>query len=719
MADSTDMKNEDEALSYDDAVEPSHGGIDWQEVGHAIRERLWIVLLLLVLGSIGAAVYLSRQERAFMARSVLFIEQEQSKVLDPTKVQGLREDTILSLDMINTVVDLLRSFPFAERVATRLKLHKDPRFLAALPEKPTAEFSPSEAAANLLGKVQVAYRTRTRLIDIFVTLRDPALAADVANAYADEYIRYGFDRKAEANNAARQYLIEESERLNRELRVAEEAMQSFRERERTVSLDDAQLATQTKMTELSKNIGEIDNRVLQLDNDLQVVAVRPGDAESLLRLPSVAAQPKVVELNQQIADLDRQFTLLKQRYRARHPSYIAAQTQLASLTRDRNQVLQDVVGLLRGQRQQMQTQREEMSKLRDAQQSQLLTTTGKSVEYNNLKRTVDTDKVLYESVRNRIAQLDVTKTMTESPVRVHERANGASPVQVSTVKIYVLGVVGGLALGLGIALGLHFMDRSIKTIDQAERLGGVAVLAAVPRVRRKTDDQLDTFSDREGIIAESFRTLRTSVALGVKGDTRRVFMFTSAVPSEGKTFCSSNFAVTLSQQGYRTLLIDADLRRPSISKVFFGEHRQPGLMEIMLGQTTLSEAVLDTKVDDLKILTAGQRAPNPAEWLASAALQNLIYEACHTFDRIVIDTAPVLAVSDALLIAPQVDVTCLVLRSFKTPRKAFTRAIKALADIDRRPTGLVFNFMPTGFGSYYYYSGKYHGSYGTKGVYGT
>ncbi len=127
----------------------------------------------------------------------------------------------------------------------------------------------------------------------------------------------------------------------------------------------------------------------------------------------------------------------------------------------------------------------------------------------------------------------------------------------------------------------------------------------------------------------------------------------------------------------------------------------------------------DTEVEDLKVLTAGNRAPNPAELLSAAKMVDLIKEALQTYDRVVIDTAPVLAVSDSLLIAPHVDVTCLVLRSFKTPRKTFMRAIKALDDIQCRPVGVVFNFMPTGAGSYYYYSGKYHGDYGTKGVYGT
>ena len=713
------MRSEDTAPPFEDFSGATHGGVDWQELAHAVRERLWILILCVVLALIGATYYLSQQKEAYQARSVLFIEQEQAKLIDPTKFQDVRPDAIQSLDMINTVVDLLRSFPFAERVAARLKLQSDPRFQPLLPARPGVEATASDAGGVLRSHVGAEYRLKTRLIDVVANMPEATLADDVANAYIDEYIRYGFERKAETNRGARQFLLEESERLRRDLRTSEEAMQSFRERNQGLSLEDMQGTAQIKINDLNRAMGELENKSQQLDTDLQVATAHPNDSEALLRLPSVATQPKVTEINQQINDLDRQFTLLKQRYRAKFPLYIATQTQLNSLIRDRNQLLQDVVGILREGRQQMLGQIDALKKQRDDVQTHLLAVAGKTAEYNDIKRTVDTNKALYDSVAGRVSSLDVTAGMTESPVRVHERAVGASPVRVTVYKVYTLGTLAGLAAGLAIALGLHFMDRSVKTIDQAERVAGVPVLAAVPRKGRKDKAHLDMVSDREGMVAESFRTLRTSLAMAVNADERRIFMFTSAVPSEGKTFCSSNFAVTMAQQGFRTLLIDGDLRRPMVSRVFFGEQRRPGLVDALAGQSTLKDAALPTEIDGLMVLSAGNRAPNPAELLSAGKLGDILKEACQTYDRVIVDSAPVLAVSDALLIAPHMDVTCLVLRSFKTPRKTFTRAIKALDDINCKPVGVVFNFLPTGVGSYYYYSGKYHGDYGTKGVYGT
>ena len=701
----------------DDPVGGEHGGIDWQACFHAVRERLWIVILCAVIGAIGGTAFLASQRQQFQARSVLFIEQEQSRVLE--KVQGVREDQILSLDMINTVVDLIRSYPFAQRVAARLNLQKDPRFLSGLEEKPTGEFTSDEAAGYLTRAVSASYRPRTRLIDIVITQANRSLATDLANTYADEYLRYGIDRRIEVNKAANQFLLDEETRLRKAVRSSEEAMQSFRLREHAPSLENMEQGTEAKVAEITKNQNDLENRLVQLDSDLKAASVAPNDSEALLRLPSVASQPKVAEINQQLSEAERQFNLVKQTYRAKHPVYIATQTQIEGLRRSRDQLLQDVVTLLRGERDRFQEQYAELKKAKDAQQTQLLSDTGKSVEYNDLKRALETNTAMYNNIVTRLAEIDVTKGMTDSQVRVHERAVDAAPLRASAVKAYLLGVLGGLLTGLGIALGLHFLDRSVKTVDQAEEIAGLPVVSAIPKKSRGKARSLDVVTDRESVVAEGFRSLRTSLAMASHTDERRSFMFTSAQPAEGKTFCSTNFAATLSQQGFKTLLIDADLRRPMVSRVFFNENRRPGLTEVLTGQTELAAAVVPTEVPDLTILTAGSRVANPAEILATPRMLELLKEALLTYDRVVIDTAPTLAVSDSLLLAPHVDVTCLVLRSFKTPRKTFARALKALTDINCQPAGVVLNFLPSGLGTYYYYSGRYYGSYGEKGVYGT
>ena len=679
---------------------------------HAIRARWWIVILCLVLGAIGAAIKLAVTVPKYQARSVLFLEQEQNKVL--SNVKEVRDEQIGSLDMINTVVDLLGSYSFAERVNKRIEWNDDQNRAIKDPDIPTAGEIPK--------LVTPRYRKATRLIDIFVTHTNPQIAMKLANAYAEEYIRYVFEKRSDASKNARRYLIEESERLREKMRVSEEALQSFRQRENSPSPEKQQLVLETRVQQSNTQISELEARIFQLDSDLNIARANPGKVDELLRLPSVLVEPKIAKYNEAIADQERQMLLLSQRYRAEHPTYIANQTQLNSLIVDRNNTLQNVVALLETARVHMQAQMDEINKNKKSHETDLLAVTGKSVEYNDLKRELDTDRTMYDSVLGRMKEIDMTTGFTSSPVNIQERSLGAASLNDKPFKIYLTCVLIGLAAGIIIVLGLNALDSSIRTVEMAEEITGLTVLSAVPQKNKIKAGKgkktvLDSITDRRGIIAESFRSLRASIAFLSAADTKRTFMFTSAIPNEGKTFSSANFAVTLAQQGLKTLLIDADLRKPSVSSVFFNKHISPGLSDVLANVTPLKDAVIDCEVENLHILTAGNRAPNPAELLGTLRFKEILDEALLTFDRVVVDTAPCLAVSDAQLIAPYIEVRCLVIRSMSTKRKTVLRAIKALDDIHCLPVGLILNFIPSGDNDYYY-SGRYYGSYNGKGVYG-
>lgn len=692
--------------------------IDWREYFHAVVDRLWIVILCLIVSAVYAGYSLTKVETTYRARSVLFIEQESARILDP-KLTQVRDEQIRSIDMINTVVDLLRSYPFAQRVAARLKLDQDPRFLSAA-EIPAKDASPDRVAAALNGMSSAVFRTQTRLIDVYITTPDPNLSVKLANAYADEYIRYVFERRSEASKSATQFLLEEADRLRKRMRVSEEAMQSFRERERAASIENMLTAAQNQLSELNESQAQLEQKIRQIDSDL--VVIRGEQAiDQLLALPSVASEPKVIQLTESLRARERDLALVSQRYRAKHPTYIMLKTQIDLTLRDLNKVLYEAGGLLENTRKRLELQATQTNAAKEVAEARLLEVTSKSIEYNDIKREQETDQALYNSVLSRLKEVDVTKQLTESPVRIHEAAVGAAPIRPSATKTWMQSLLGGMVAGIGIAILLFFLDTSVKTVDQVEHLTGVNVIAAIPKLSLTTRASvLVTNEERSGIVAESFRSLRASLTLHQLNENARTFLFTSSMPSEGKTFCSSNYAVTLAQQGFNTLFIDADLRKPGGSIVFFGENRKPGLSEVLLRTCTMKNAIMPTHIDGLNILTAGGRAPNPSELLTFDNIERFLTEALSKYDRVVVDSAPLLAVSDTLLIAPHIDLCTLVVRAFGTPRKMVMRAIKSLEETKTEPAGLVLNFLPSGRGGYYayYYSGKYYGSYGAKGVYG-
>ena len=249
-----------------------------------------------------------------------------------------------------------------------------------------------------------------------------------------------------------------------------------------------------------------------------------------------------------------------------------------------------------------------------------------------------------------------------------------------------------------------------------ENISGLSVLTSVPESKRKDLDKESALtSDPASYEAEAFRSLRTALSfLGPEKD-RKTVLFTSANPAEGKSYCSLNYAVALAQTGLRTLLIDADLRRPNLSKVVLADTKARGLTDCLTRRASIADCCKPTGIENLFILPAGERASKPAELLASCDFAGLLKEAVLHFDRIVLDSAPVNAVSDTQLIAKDIQSVCFVVRAVKTPGRAIVRACSLLAQTGSHPDGIVFNRLPRRSRDRYYFS-EYAGEYANAGA---
>lgn len=707
-----------------DPLQENSEPFDWRYYLHVVLERWWVVCLCLLLGAILSVFLISREKTLYGARAVLFIEQQREQILTE-RMRSVRDDEIRSIDMINTIVETLNSYPMAERVARRLELATDPAFVKATgwDEAENGPLTPTSAAGFLPGLVKSSYREMTRLIDIIARTTDPQLSTKLANGYADEYLRMLLEQTTEATKAASQFLVEEAARLGEKMRLAEEAMQSFRERERAASLETMITEAQAVIDQTTVEIQQTESLIRQLDTDLAAVSGSGGDTELLLRLPSVGNDPRVAQLNVQMAALEREMDEMSRRYREGHPAHTATKTRLQVLRGDLSRLAVEVVGQLETRRAQAEAQLERLRAKRADAEKRLLEITGKSVEYNTLARNLEADRALYDSVIARLKEVDVTSGLTDQSITVQERALGAGPVPSQTLKFIVLGVFGGLAAGVAAAFGLNYLDPSLRTIDQVEQRTGLNVVTCVPLIKKGDvagggGAKLPVVADRRGVVAEAFRTMRATLAMISGGGKHRVFLITSAIPGEGKTFTSSNFAASLAQQDFRTLLIDADLRKPSVSKLLFKENLKPGLSEVLMGTADISEATVPTEVPNLWVIPAGGIAPNPSELLAQPRVQEMLEKLRGQYDRIVIDSSPVLAVRDPLLLARYVDAACLIVRAGHSPAKASVQAVRLLSEAGAPSAGVVLNSVRQGNGAYYAYAYRTYGTYGAKGVYG-
>lgn len=340
-----------------------------------------------------------------------------------------------------------------------------------------------------------------------------------------------------------------------------------------------------------------------------------------------------------------------------------------------------------------------------------------AIPYGALQREATADRALFESVLTRVKETKVTEEIEKSNIRIiSEPVPSKWPSKPRRLRTLAAAIAAGIVLGFVALVLIHAFDTSLRSVDQAEKTLDLPSLAAVPEAKGKVRHSPLVLVDHPaGREAESFRCLRTSLSLRPGGAPRSI-LFTSAVPAEGKSYCSANYAVSLAQQGLTTLLIDADLRRPGLGNLFPKLKDAAGLSEVLSDKSKFHEACHETGVFKLSLMPAGAKIGTPAELLSSAAFRELLETALSKYDRVVLDTAPINAVSDTLLLGKAVDAVAFVVRSRKTPARALNRALHLLEKAEALPAGFILNRLPSRLANYYYYD---EGSYSSAGVYGT
>ncbi|MEY2480215.1 MAG: polysaccharide biosynthesis transport protein [Verrucomicrobiota bacterium] len=773
-------------------------GFDFRHFWHSLVERIWIVVLCLVAGIFLALGYLARTPKLYQGHVVLEVEfAEPTVVNSEDSSMRMRSMFLASQEALRTIEQNLTNRSLLARVARAEGLADDGgkallgHAITATKERST---SPSPASSNanaaaseknivgmtftpleealggaISGMVKPVIRRGTRLIDLYVTNRDPAMAQRLSEAVGREYIRYSIERRASFSQDTLRYLLEEEERLKANLQKSEAAVAEYKEKTPdALQLGGGAAATgsqtgagaggggargglvEDKLQELTSKLTAAKADRLRLEGELKQIEGEGENVDALLAIPSIAASPQVLDRRRDVAQLEAVVAQLAQRYKDKHPKMTAARAALSEARDALKRAVLSLPAVLRNMLEQAQATEASLTSAVKEQEKAALALNKAAIGYQEFARQAETDRALYESVLRQIKETNLTKDVKTNAVSVieHSPLPGA-PVSPKPFKAIALGLLGGLAAGLAFVYVADLLDRSIKTVDQAEQTLRLPVLAAVPEVtKQEAAETVDTppgvasyrlvAEAPEGAAAEAFRNLRASLSLLGPEQERKVFLFTSAAPNEGKSFTSANYSLALAQQGHRVLLIDGDLRRPSLHKIFRDvtaergtEEIVPGIVDYLVGATDLKTAARGVSARALEfaadaitatggtlfVLTGGRRAPNPAELLSGPSFGRLVEDAARSFDRVVIDSAPVLAVSDTLLMVPLVQTVCVVVRAASTPRNAVHRALGMLTGAGVRPAGIILNRLPRrhGSGYYYYYAspgyGRGEGSY--------
>jgi capsular exopolysaccharide synthesis family protein len=707
------------------ALEDLSDSIDFRRLYHTLLRRWWIIALFTGIVTISTTGYVMRLPQIYESRAVIQVQQHEKQVV---KIDNVSEENLSSQDYINTVVESLSSRKLMLRVVQESHLRQNPAFV-----QPGSNPTDIQLADKMRSKVSVKLRKGTRLIDITVSDTDPVLARDLANSLVNQFLRENIDQRVSVSQVATDFLTQEAEKLKKKLEESESKLQAYKEEKQAVSLEDRQNIIVSRLAELSSKVTEAKGTRLRLEADIeQLRMVSPDDVEDLLRIGSVAAIPQVAETRQELVAANTDFATLQERYGDKHPKHTTAVTRITSLNNTLKESISKAGDILNRQYDSsVQTEAKLNAALKE-QEAAALELNKISIPYNVLQRDVETDRALYEAVIARMKETGLTAKLEQIPYTlVEEPLIPSRASKPDRKKLISVAFAFSLILSIGGVLLLDSFNTSFRTVDDAENSLHLPALTGVPNhkpIKVKKANRTGTQRDQYPIanieapastLAEAYRTLRVSLSMLGPEPERRVLLFVSAIPGEGKTYTSLNTAACLAQQGLKTLIVDADLRRPSLQKALLDTKENPaGLTDFFSGNATLEKIVLPTSVPHLFLLPAGSRAPNPAELLASADLKILFENLLKTFDRVIIDTAPVNAVSDTLIIAPHAHKTILVIQSGKTPRKAVLRGAHLLRKAGAKFAGFALNRLPTGrTASYYYY--YYGDKYEKDSVYGT
>lgn len=699
--------------------------IDLLAYWRILVKRRWLILGVLATFAALSLLITLMSTPIYRAMSVMQIDNEQQQV-----VQGGSEG-FASWDpaFLQTQYQLLQSRALAERVADDLDL--DAAALAQLDApgwldrmKGLVRPAPKQAAATTKvadadSKATLRFATgviqeglsitpvpNTRLVQISYDSPVPAFSARVANAVAEGFIASGLERRFGANSYAKTYLEDQIKTTKARLEQSERQLVAFAQKENLVSSVEGQSLAGQNLSDLNSALATAQEQRIRAQARWSQAQAARGAA-----LPADVLGNSILRtLQQQRAELQGQYQQKLQVFKADYPEMQQLKGQLDDLDKQIGAELGNIRASVKAEYDAAASQERLLQGQIGSLRTQALDVDDRSIDYNIIKREVDTNRQLYDSLLQRYKEVGVAGDVRSNNISIIDRAEVPrwrfSP---SLTRNLAIGLLLGLILGVLIAFVLEFLDDTLKTPEDVEQRLKLAVLGIIPRLVKQTPAQ--AVKDPRSAFSESYRSVRTALQFSTDHGVPRVLLITSAGPSEGKSTTALTLARNFAQMGKRVLLIEADLRNPSLHKTL-DLRAEVGLSNVLAGAHSLADAVLDTDEERFKVILAGPLPPNPAELLSGSKLVSLLTIAAERYDQVIIDGPPVMGIADAPILANVADGTMLVVHSGKTRIATAQAAVKRLqvarahivgsllAQYDAKVAGYGYNYE-----GYYAYGG--------------
>jgi len=691
----------DEVESYAPAA-----NINLRHYWHVILERRWLVIAAFVSVFVLCLVYLYKAPKVFEASTRLQIDREIEAALNLREV--VMSVGAADTDYLQTQYKNLMSRSLLEAVIKKEKLNEDPRY--------AKELDVSMAVAE---DISVAPIRMSRLVDVRVEHTSPQKATAIANTLANEFIEQNSVLKQKRTLDMLFFLRNQANGLEADVKRAEEELYAYRLQTEFVSLDDRYNIVAEALSLSQAKYADAKARAQTAQTTIDEMDKHSKEGKPLDTFPAITAEQQVRELQKQLTAFENDLAGLLKRYKDKYPAVIVVRSRIEDIRQALNKAVQQTVDTLRADaRLARVVERNLGANAKDWEERQTKWNKAK-MQYDVFARKADTSKALFNLVLAKMKEVELMNKDKANNMRVVDPAYvPIKPVKPRIVLTLLLGAFGGLAIALGLALFVNYLDDSIKTQDDVETYLHLPFLGYVPNIKSNSvvERDLQTHLHPQSNASESFRTVRAAIALGAKADKMRVLTVTSTIPSEGKSLVASNLAIVMAQTGLKTLLIDTDMRRPSVHKAF-QLHSPVGLAAYLTekGQS-IDELIHTTDVPNLDVVCCGTAPSQPSELLGSRRMMQFMQEVGKRYDRIIMDCPPVSAVSDPLVLSAMADGVIYVTKFNKIRREHARKSVQRIVDAGIHICGVILNDIDfegrdSYYYSYYYYQNRYYSSY--------
>lgn len=704
-------------------------GFDPKYYLRVLLRRKYLILLVFSVVAVGVTLYTVRQPRVYQAQLSLIIDPKEPRFLD-SQIQDVNTDSTSNYwankEYIETQVRIIQSRSVSQRVVEKLGLATDVEFLGlskVADEKRRAELmARADPVSRVQGRIKVETVKDSRVSLIKIEDGDPQRAALLANEVAQAYIDELLAQKLKLTENASKWLDERRDSLSESARASELALYAFRKQSDmlSTSIDDRANMVSARLGSTSSALTAVQLKIAGLK--ARVAAIRSVQtqygAEDRLwaeALPAARESSSLGKYKDRVLTLRNECTDLQSRYLDGHPKVAECRDRLSSAEREFARELSNLVVSSEAELREALEQERNLSALLSEARAEAFEVEKKKLELDRLKGESENTKRQYDSVFKRLKDIELSGLLRTSNVRVLDAARPSlAPIRPNVPQGVLMGLVAGLVLGIGLALLLDFLDTSVMTQHDIEDRLGLTFLGFVPSIDETAPGSKDLHIHREpkSLIAECTRSIRTNLLFMSPDKPFRRMLVTSSGPQEGKSTTVINLAIAMAQSGSKVLIVDTDMRRPRLHKAF-GVPNDVGVSSLVVGEGRIEDAIKTTDVPGVYVLPCGPVPPNPAELQHTRAFSELLEELSRRFDKVILDSPPVGAVADAVVLATQVDGVVVVLKAGLTNADVALRTVRTLRDVKANIYGGILNdvnLKHSKYGDYYYgYAYKYYG----------